>query len=752
MAKIRISELPELTSGSINTILVGNDNNVTHKIPLSVLTASVVQMLSQSTDARLDLLEQFESEFLPFSSSVHNLIIAATNEQSLGHLTTTSSFNTFTSSYQTDSASFNNRINNFTSSVAIDTSSFATTGSNIFYGDQIITSSLFVSGTTEFGGNLVPKEARGATLGTQDRPFKDIYIQSASIHIQSDTPGGVDTILSNVSGNILVSAGGMQLIGSGAFNAESASFQYVSGTIYFDSLQNTLADFSSSLDNRIKAATNEQFLGGFATTSSLNDLSTSVDSRLDTLETFSASADARYVEASETSSMAVSSSLYALTASFAISTSYAETSSYSVRTSQTDVYVKNVSGAQIDKGKVVRISGATGDNPLIVTASFLTEGQSANTLGITTENIANDSFGYVITEGILLGVNTSGMTAGQLIYLGANGTFTTTEPTAPNHGVRLGEVLREQQNNGSIYVRVDNGSELGEAHNVVDTSTNSSYGDILMKSGSVWINNSTFSSSLNSRINSLIVGSSSVPDGTISSSAQIESLGYALTSSVNNLSASIYLTDSTQSNNIVINSASAWGAFQSASSYSGSFYTTINNLSASIFLTDVTQSNNIATLSASLFSISGSSATLTSNNIFTGTNVFSGSTYFSGSVIFEDSREVIVLQSGFGTGTTNFDINSGSTFYVNGLIGNGTWNIQNFVSSSQRVTPITFVVEQGATAYSASAYTLGGTAVTVKWQNGSTPIGSANKTDVFALSVFRSGSTFNVLGSYSTFG
>ena len=250
--------------------------------------------------------------------------------------------------------------------------------------------------------------------------------------------------------------------------------------------------------------------------------------------------DILYINATETSSMAVSSSLYALTASFAISTSFAETSSYSVRTSQTDVYVKNVSGAQIDKGKVVRISGATGDNPLIVTASFLTEGQSANTLGITTENIANDGWGWVITEGILLGVDTTGMNAGQLLFLGQNGSFTTTPPTAPNHGVRLGEVLREQQNNGSIYVRIDNGSELGEAHDVVDTSTTSSYGDILIKSGSVWVNDtafsssiSTFSASFDTRINSLAI--SGVPAGTISGSSQLTAsydLRYTLSGSV----------------------------------------------------------------------------------------------------------------------------------------------------------------------------------------------------------------------------
>jgi trimeric autotransporter adhesin len=44
----------------------------------------------------------------------------------------------------------------------------------------------------------------------------------------------------------------------------------------------------------------------------------------------------------------------------------------------------------------------------------------------------------------------------------------------------------------------------------------------------------------------------------------------ASATSVTNLSSSIYQTDATQSNNITINSASAWGAFQSASAYSAS--------------------------------------------------------------------------------------------------------------------------------------------------------------------------------------
>ena len=175
-------------------------------------------------------------------------------------------------------------------------------------------------------------------------------------------------------------------------------------------------------------------------------------------------------------------------ASFAVSASYAATASNSQNAQDILVYVKNVSGTQIDKGKVVRISGATGDNALIATASYTNESNSANTLGITYENIANDGFGYVITEGTLRGINTSTFTAGQLLYLGDTGSIIGTAPVAPLQAVRLGEVLRVQLNNGSMYVRIDNGYELGELHNVVDTTTTSSYGDLLVKSGSVWIN------------------------------------------------------------------------------------------------------------------------------------------------------------------------------------------------------------------------------------------------------------------------
>jgi hypothetical protein len=212
-----------------------------------------------------------------------------------------------------------------------------------------------------------------------------------------------------------------------------------------------------------------------------------------------------------TASYAISSSYSntSTSASYAVSASYAATSALSERTTQTDVLVLNQTGFNIPKGTVVRITGSnnSSDIPRINTASYESDNVSANTLGITTQAINNGTQGYVITEGILLGIDTSNYIPGQLIYLGATGSITGSAPLAPLHAVRLGEVVRQQSNNGSIYVRIDNGAELGELHDVRDTTTTSSYGDLLVKSGSVWINSKQLTGSY-AITGSLIISSS----------------------------------------------------------------------------------------------------------------------------------------------------------------------------------------------------------------------------------------------------
>ena len=134
--------------------------------------------------------------------------------------------------------------------------------------------------------------------------------------------------------------------------------------------------------------------------------------------------------------------------------------------------VKNTTGTTIQKGSAVYVSGATGDNALISLASASSEVTSSKTLGITAESIANDAFGYVIEAGYITGINTSSTTAGAAVWLGNTpGSLVFVSPPAePSHSVYLGVVARVQSNNGSILVKVQNGYEIDELHDVFITS------------------------------------------------------------------------------------------------------------------------------------------------------------------------------------------------------------------------------------------------------------------------------------------
>ncbi len=187
--------------------------------------------------------------------------------------------------------------------------------------------------------------------------------------------------------------------------------------------------------------------------------------------------------------------------------------------------------------------------------------------------------------------------------------------------------------------------------------------------------------------------------------------------------------------------------------------TPLGTISGSVQLTasfDVRYALSASYLTSLNGAISSSSQILNGSGIISGaaqltTLATTGSNTFTGLQTFQQIQEVISLKPSLGLGTNNFDFNSGSIFYIAGLTGSGTWNVQNIPSSSNTATSLTFVVEQGATAYSASAYQLGGTAISVKWLDSTIPTGSANATDVIGLTAFRSGSTWNVIGSLSKF-
>jgi len=133
------------------------------------------------------------------------------------------------------------------------------------------------------------------------------------------------------------------------------------------------------------------------------------------------------------------------------------------------LYAKNDQGATIYRGQPVYIVGANGANPLIKVASNTGEFSSSKTIGLLAQDLLVNELGYVVTEGILEGFDTSSGNAGDPMWLGPTGNIlygTGNKPYGLNNLVYLGVVLRSQSNNGKVYVQIQNGFEIEELHNV----------------------------------------------------------------------------------------------------------------------------------------------------------------------------------------------------------------------------------------------------------------------------------------------
>ena len=155
-------------------------------------------------------------------------------------------------------------------------------------------------------------------------------------------------------------------------------------------------------------------------------------------------------------------------------------------------YVKNSSGSTITKGQVVYVTGADGTNALIGLATASTEAGSSKTLGIAANTMTNNAFGYVIENGQISNVDTSAASAGDSVWLGnAPGSYTFANPPAkPSNSVYLGVVTKANVSTGEILVKVQNGYELNELHDVDAASPLDGQALIWQDSTSQWVNGS----------------------------------------------------------------------------------------------------------------------------------------------------------------------------------------------------------------------------------------------------------------------
>lgn len=223
------------------------------------------------------------------------------------------------------------------------------------------------------------------------------------------------------------------------------------------------------------------------------------------------------------------------------------------------VLVKNDESATLLKGQPVYIYGANGNNILVRKASNTGEAYSSKTLGLLAQDLTSNAQGFVITEGALEGINTNGGNAGDPIWLGPTGDLIfglANKPYAPNHLVYLGVIERKQSNNGKVYVKVQNGFELQELHNVnIDHKNTLNDNDILRynSASGLWFNESLNTGIFQTQINSL--------------SGYINSSSSNIVYTTGNQNISGFKTFSAGINNIIISGTSdAEGIIKSLSS------------------------------------------------------------------------------------------------------------------------------------------------------------------------------------------
>lgn len=128
--------------------------------------------------------------------------------------------------------------------------------------------------------------------------------------------------------------------------------------------------------------------------------------------------------------------------------------------------------------RLVSEGGAQGQRLAVVLALADTDADSATTIGLVTETINNNQEGFVTTSGEVRGINTTGSLQGEtwvdgdILYLSGTtaGRVTNVKPAAPTHTIIIGYVVYAHANNGKIFVKVDNGYELDELHNVSITT------------------------------------------------------------------------------------------------------------------------------------------------------------------------------------------------------------------------------------------------------------------------------------------
>ena len=154
--------------------------------------------------------------------------------------------------------------------------------------------------------------------------------------------------------------------------------------------------------------------------------------------------------------------------------------------------------------KVVKVTSAQGQRLQVNLAQANNDNNSVDTIGIVSENINNNQEGYIKILGQLEEINTTGSLQGEtwadgdVLYLSPTtaGAITNIKPLATaGHIVVLGYVEYSHINHGKIFVKILNGWEIDELHNVWINPSTQANNDLLVynSTSQLWENKTVVS-------------------------------------------------------------------------------------------------------------------------------------------------------------------------------------------------------------------------------------------------------------------
>ena len=117
--------------------------------------------------------------------------------------------------------------------------------------------------------------------------------------------------------------------------------------------------------------------------------------------------------------------------------------------------VKNVSGGTLAIGTVVHPSPTASPpsgNVIEVIAADNSAASTMPAIGVLKAALADDAEGTAIALGRVSGLNTNSYTAGDALYVGTSGGFTSTKPTGTALIQKIGVVMKSDASNGTVEV------------------------------------------------------------------------------------------------------------------------------------------------------------------------------------------------------------------------------------------------------------------------------------------------------------